>query len=259
MNLYLYLERKSFFHSLDPRTKIFLLFVTFVIGLFYQHPLYSFSVFILVLLHGLLSKSLINLKAVWKLILLISFLTILIWSLTANGRTHLFWKVSVESFLYGISSAIKISLMIIAGVIFLSTTKNEEISLGLIKMGIPYRMSFAFSTALRLVPMLAGTGATVIQAQRSRGLDLDEGNILERIKKYIPLLVPIFLSTIRNTNLLAQALESKGFGYSGKRTFYIMPEFKTADYLLSFFLIMILATAIYLKVKGYGRIEGLNI
>ena len=58
---------------------------------------------------------------------------------------------------------------------------------------------------------------------------------------------------------LALFLESKGFGYRGKRTFYIMPEFKTADYLLSFFLILILAAAIYLKIKGYGRIEGLNI
>ncbi len=259
MNLYLYLEKKSFFHSLDPRTKIFLLLATFVIGLLYQHPLYSFSILLLVLLHGIISKTLVNLQTVWKLILIIILMTIPIWSFTAKGKTILFWKVSSESFLYGISSAIEISLMIIAGVIFLSTTKNEEISLGLIKMGIPYRMSFAFSTALRLVPMLAGTGATVIQAQRSRGLDLDEGNILERIEKYIPLLVPIFLSTIRNTNLLAQALESKGFGYKGKRTFYIMPEFKTADYLLSVFLILVLALAIYLKVKGYGKIEGLNI
>ena len=259
MNLYLYLDRKSLIHSLDPRTKIFLLLVTFVIGLLYQHPLYSFSVLLLVLLHGIISKTLLNLRTVWKLILIISLLTIPIWSFTAKGKTNLFWKVSSESLLYGISSAIEISLMIIAGIIFLSTTKNEDIALGLIKIGIPYRMSFAFSTALRLVPMLAGTGATVIQAQRSRGLDLDEGNIFERIKKYIPLLVPIFLSTIRNTNLLAQALESKGFGYKGKRTFYMMTEFRTADYLISVFLILVLVAAIYLKVKGYGKIDGLKL
>ena len=67
----------------------------------------------------------------------------------------------------------------------------------------------------------------------------------ERIKKYIPLLVPIFLSTIRNTNLLAQALESKGFGYKGKSTFYMMTEFRTADYLISVFLILVLFFQFY--------------
>ena len=259
MNLYLYLEKKTSVHGLDPRTKIFILFVTFIIALLYQHPLYLFAVFFLVLLHGLISKTLINLKIVWRLILLIDFLTILIWSITAGGENIIVWRISIQSILYGISSAMKISLMIIAGIIFLSTTKNEEMALGLIRLGIPYRMSFVFSTALRLVPTLAGTGATVIQAQRSRGLDLDEGNIFERVRKYIPLLVPIFLSTIRSTNLLAQALESKGFGYKEKRSFYLMLEFKVRDYILIFFLLILLLINVYLRLKGYGRIEGLRM
>ena len=126
MNLYLYLDRKSLIHSLDPRTKIFLLLVTFVIGLLYQHPLYSFSVLLLVLLHGIISKTLLNLRTVWKLILIISLLTIPIWSFTAKGKTNLFWKVSSESLLYGISSAIEISLMIIAGIIFLSALLRDS-------------------------------------------------------------------------------------------------------------------------------------
>jgi len=258
MNLYLYLDKKTGIHNLDPRTKIFILFTTFIIALLYQHPFYSLAILILVLFHGFISKTLINLRTVWKLIVLIDFLTILIWSITAKGKSNILWRISFESVSYGISSAIKITLMIIAGMIFLSTTKNEEIALGLIRLGIPYRVSFAFSTALRLVPTLAGTGAAVIQAQRSRGLDPYEGNLFERIRKYIPLLAPIFLFTIRNTNLLAQALESKGFGYTKERTFYIMPEFKTTDYLLIIFLALFLAINIYLCFEGYGKIEGIS-
>ena len=259
MNLYLYLEKNTFIHELDPRTKMFILFATFIVALLYQHPFYLCAVLFLVLLHGLVSKTLTNLKVVWRLVLMIDFLTILIWSITAGGENIIVWRISVQSVLYGISSAMKISLMIIAGMIFLSTTRNEDMALGLICLGIPYRMSFAFSTALRLVPTLAGTGATVIQAQRSRGLDLEEGNIFERIKKYIPLLVPIFLSTIRSTNLLAKALESKGFGYKGQRSFYFMPEFKTRDYILIFLLLVFLLVNIYLRINGYGKITGLRM
>ena len=96
--------------------------------------------------------------------------------------------------------------------IFLSTTRNEEIATGLARLGIPYRFAFAVSTALRLVPTIAATGSTISQAQRSRGLDLESGNVIERIRKYMPLLIPVFVSTIRSTNVFSMALESKGFG-----------------------------------------------
>ena len=67
------------------------------------------------------------------------------------------------------------------GLIFLSTTRNEELTNGLIRMGCPYPIAFALSTALRLVPTFAGAGATIIQAQVSRGLDLESGNIFSRV------------------------------------------------------------------------------
>lgn len=252
------MNKNTFIHKLDPRTKICLLFITFILALLYHHPVYPLFLLILVLLQGIVSKTLSNLKLIWRLLLLLAILTILIWSLSAKGESLIFWRVSYQSFLYGISSALKIDLMIIAGMVFLSTTRNEEIALGLIKLGIPYRVGFAFSTALRLIPTFIGTGATVIQAQRSRGLDPNEGNIIERIRKFIPLLVPIFLSTIRSTNLLSQALESRGFGLKRERTYYLTTEFTAGDFLITFICISFLVTSIVLKFMGFGEINGLN-
>jgi energy-coupling factor transport system permease protein len=69
-----------------------------------------------------------------------------------------------------------------------------------------------------MVPTIIGTAVTVTEAQRSRGLDLESGGLLARVRTYIPLLVPIFLHTLRNTDQLAKALESRGFGARHERT-----------------------------------------
>ena len=127
-------------------------------------------------------------------------------------------ELSLSGVLYGAMVALKTDLMIVAGMVFLSTTKIEEIAEGLVRLHLPYRGAFAFATAIRLVPMIVETSHTIIQAQKSRGLDLDSGNFLERIRRHVPLVIPTLVSLIRSTNVFSMALESKGFGYSPKRT-----------------------------------------
>jgi energy-coupling factor transport system permease protein len=102
---------------------------------------------------------------------------------------------------------------------------------GLVKIGAPYVVCFAFSMALRLVPTFAQTGATVVEAQRSRGLDVQAGSLWQRMKSYIPLMAPVFLVSIRNANLMAMALEARGFGANKKRTYYLQLRMKRRDWL----------------------------
>src|SRR3712207_10320 len=162
------------------------------------NPLYELAVLALVLFFGYLSQSLVNLKRIWFILLAILVITTILWSIVGSGQTPLFLFVEREALLYGISTALRIIITVIAGMIFLSTTRNEEVAIGLVRLGIPYRFAFAVSTALRLVPTIVETGLTIGQAQRSRGLDLDSGNIISRIRKHIPLLIPVFVSTIRS-------------------------------------------------------------
>ena len=115
-------------------------------------------------------------------------------------------------------------------------------------MGLPYPVAFALSTALRLVPTFAGAGATIVQAQVSRGLDLESGSILQRAGKFIPLAVPLFIYAIRHTNLLAMALESKGFSPQAKRTLYYEPHMEWLDYTVLFSLLGFLALLLYLRL-----------
>jgi energy-coupling factor transport system permease protein len=140
--------------------------------------------------------------------------------------------------------------------IFLSTTRNEEVGIGLVRLGIPYRFAFAVSTALRLVPTVVATGLTIGQAQRSRGLDLESGNIFERIRKHLPLLVPVFVTTVRSTNVFSMALESKGFGARPGRTFFLHTAMGGKDALVMVAFVVLLAACIALRIAGTGVWKG---
>jgi energy-coupling factor transport system permease protein len=69
--------------------------------------------------------------------------------------------------------------------------------------------------------------------------------------------VPVFISTIRSTNIFGMALESKGFGARDKRTFYLVFVMNTADYVVLAFAIVFMLASIYFAILGYGQIEGL--
>jgi energy-coupling factor transport system permease protein len=250
MNLFLYLDRESPVHRLDPRTKIFLLLGSFVAAVLFSQPGPLSTLLGVLLLYGAVGKALGNLRRIWFLLVSITLISIVSWSIFARGATPLFWRVTWEGLGYGIGAAIKIDSMIISGLIFLSTTRTEEMVLGLIRLRVPYQAAFAFSLAIRMVPTIIGTAVTVTEAQRSRGLDLESGGPLARLRKHIPLLVPIFLQTLRNTDQLAKALESRGFGARRERTSYLEIGFHAADVLALSLGGMILAAFFVVRFAG---------
>lgn len=249
MDMFLYLDKDTFLHRLDPRTKLLIMFGSFVIALMFNSLPVQIGLCIVILLYGFLGKVLSNLKRIRVILFMIAFISIVLWSFTKGGDTKLLGPITEEGLLYGIIVAIKFDVMIVSGMIFLSSTKIEEISLGLVKLKLPYRGAFAFSTAIRLVPMIVGTAYTITQAQKSRGLDLDSGSIIQRIKKYVPLLIPTLVSVIRGTNIFAMALESKGFGYDSERTNYLECKFSSIDYGLIIVTLIIVVFSIYAKIK----------
>ncbi len=250
MNLFLYLDRESPVHRLDPRTKLCLLLGSFVAAVLFFQPGPLSALLAVLLLYGVVGEALGNLKRIWYLLVSIAIVSIVSWSVFTRGSTPLFWRVTWEGLRYGIGAAIKIDSMIISGLIFLSTTRTEEIVLGLIRLRVPYQAAFAFSLAIRMVPTIIGTAITVTEAQRSRGLDLESGGPLARLRKHIPLLVPIFLQTLRNTDQLAKALESRGFGARRERTSYLEIGFHARDALALALGGIILAGFFFVRFTG---------
>jgi len=231
MNPYLYESKDTRIHRLDPRTKVLILLATFVIALVPSTLPHALGALALVALYVTAARSWDTVARIRGFLLIITTFTVLIWGVIPRGEEVLWLFIRRDSLVFGVVTAIKIDAILIAGIAFLATTRNEEITIGLVRMGVPYVMCFAFSTALRLVPTFAHTGATVVEAQRSRGLELGAGSLWNRMKAYIPLMAPIFLVSIRNANLMAMALEARGFGAAKKRTFYIQLRMGAADWI----------------------------
>ena len=258
MEIYLYLDRNSLFHRLHPVTKIFGLLLLFVVGMIFNHPLYVLVLAGFVILIGGLSRSLTNLKRIRVILILLLLFCSLLWPLfLRDSDLNLLWKIGPfsiyrESMLYAVAMGLRLDMMLICGMIFLSCTRIEEFTAGLNKLGMPFVMSFALSLAFRLVPTFAATTSTVIQAQKSRGLDLESGWILSRIKKHVPLLIPIVIYAIRNADLLAMALESKSFGVRKKRTCYQEFRVTAADYIVLTFLVILNGACIYMRLNQMG-------
>jgi energy-coupling factor transport system permease protein len=229
-----------------------------VVILYFEDPLWIAPLSFLVLMHGFASGSMANLRPLRHILLVLAISSIILWNLFANGKTPLYWIVERESFFYSIGRTLVMLSLAVEGIIFLSTTRYEEFTLGLIRLGLPYRVGFAISTAFRMVPMIVASAYAVAQAQRSRGLDLDSGNIIRRVRKYLPLLVPVFLSMIRSTNTFVMALESRGFGARKNRTFYLEIGFKKKDILCIACLALLFTAATYFKMAGCGVIAGLQ-
>jgi energy-coupling factor transport system permease protein len=258
MDSEIFIDNNSLMHRLDPRTKITIFLLTFVAILLYEDPLWMLPVAFLVILQLIISGSAKNLLRIRYVLIVLSISSLVLWNLFSKGVTPLFWFLKVESFEFAIARTMLMVLMISTGMILISTTRNEELVLGMIRMGMPYRVGFAISTSLRLVPTIASSALTISQAQRSRGLDLDSGNVVERLRKFLPLLVPVFISTIRSTNIFGMALESKGFGAREKRNFYLQLKMRAADYAVLAFSVVFVVVSIYFRLAGYGMIQGLT-
>ncbi|MCJ7735379.1 MAG: energy-coupling factor transporter transmembrane protein EcfT [Anaerolineales bacterium] len=258
MNIDFYLDIDTVIHRLDGRTKIILFLASFLALVLFEDPLFILPIGLLILLQNFLARAWINIWRIRFLLFLLTITSIIMWNLFASGETHLFWFVDLESMLYSLARTMLILLMIISGLNLLSATRNEELVLAMIKLGLPYRVGFAISTSLRMVPTISSSIYTISQAQRSRGLDLEGGGILERLRKFIPILIPVFISTIRDTNVFGMALESKGFGAREDRTYYLEMVMQRNDFIVLGFCILLLGFSYYLNFSGYGDIVGLT-
>ena len=138
--------------------------------------------------------------------------------------------------------------------IFFLTTSPDMLGLALEQSGIPYEICFAFTTAVRFVPVLAEEAQTIIDAQRARGLELESGNIIRRIRNYIPILIPLIVNAIRRSMELAETMESRAWGAVKNRTNLYALRIKGRDILLivSSLIILIISvyTSIYIRVPS---------
>ena len=108
----------------------------------------------------------------------IIFATNMIVGYVSNG-----YVLTSSIVIYSASLAFRFIVLMSSFSIFFLTTSPDDLSLALQQSHIPYEFCFAFTTAIRFVPVLATEAQTIMDAQKSRGLELEKGNFLKRIRK----------------------------------------------------------------------------
>jgi len=256
MPIYIYLDKNTPIHSLNPVTKILSLILLFISPMLVIHPLYFLPYAMFLLWVGWASQSLANIRKVWPFLASIFTVTFLIWTFFHEGKEVLVrfgpLTIAKESILLGSGVGMRLDLLLIAGIIFLSTIKVEEFALGLNSLGLPYTVCFMLSLAFRLVPVFMDSAFTIVQAQKSRGLEFSRRNILQRIRLYVPIIIPVFMTALRKADQMAIALESKGFGFRKKRPF--PAKFRLQDCVAIVLVLSINVLYLILWKEGMGRI-----
>jgi energy-coupling factor transport system permease protein len=165
--------------------------------------------------------------------------------------------LTTKAIVASLSMSLRFIILLSSFSIFFMTTSPDDIGLAMEKLHLPYSLSFTFITAVRLVPTMAVDAQTIIDAQRSRGLELEKGNTFKRIKNYIPILIPLIVCAIRRSIELAEALESRAFSLEKKRESLITLKMRSIDYFVSFLSITFIIASIY--IHNYIQLPSFEI
>ena len=238
-------KKLSPIHRLDPRAKFIISCIIFALALVFTELLSVVILFIaqlpLIFLAKIQKEWFRSLRGGLFLTLII-FFTHLIFGYVSNN-----FQLTSTLLIYSIAMALRFATLMSSFSLFFLTTSPDDLSLALEQSHVPYEFCFAFTTAVRFVPVLANEAQTIMDAQKSRGLELEKGNFFKRIRNYIPILIPLIVGAIRRSLELAEAMESRAFGAKEKRTNLYILRIKRADYIALIFSFTILTIAIYIR------------
>ncbi len=259
MSASLYRHVDSVAHRRHPVAKLLALPLLFVVPLAFNDPAWALATLVLCFAVVLAAAALPSLRSMANLGAILLVMSTLLWALMLPDREAV-WTLgpiyaSPTSLRYGLAMGLRLNALLMLGAAWVTSTRPEEFTYALRRVGVPATATLALSLTFRLVPMLSATAQTVTQAQIARGLDLRSGGLLRRIGRYVPLIVPILAYAMRSADDLTRALESRGLGAASReRTEYYEYRWNAGDVLLLVGAVALAAAAVYLRLRGYGEI-----
>lgn len=258
-----YYPGDSFLHRMDPRAKI-LCTMIFIVAIFLANNLWSYllvagSTFLAIAMSGV-PASLIW-KAIKPLWIILVF-TMGIHVLTTPGNELFTWKfihISEEGIRNGLIMTLRLVFLIAFSSLLTYTTSPivltdgiEALLMPFKRFGVPaHELAMMMTIALRFIPTLLEETDRIMKAQSSRGADFVNGNLWQRAKNMVPLLVPLFISAFRRADDLATAMEARCYRGGEGRTKMHQLAYTWRD--RNAFLAVILVTALLLGLYIYFK------
>lgn len=244
----LYSRRITPFHKLHPLTKLLCASCLLIAPLFVSDLRGSASYLAACLVMVILARAWPSVRALLPIILMMAVVTVLVWPLFWRGGEEVasFAGLSItdEGLFRGPAMASRLVSLVLTGVVFLTVTRVEEFMAALRMLGLPFVFTFTLMLSFRLTPTFISTVGTIRDAQKARGHTIDQGNVIRRAIKHLPLIVPVILHALRATDILSMALESRAFGKKANRTSILRLSFTWRDPLAYAVSALVLAAAV---------------
>jgi energy-coupling factor transport system permease protein len=259
--LTLYVPSATPLHRLHPVTRLWGLVAVIVAAFLVERPLVLAPLLVAMLALVVAAGGAANLRRFRLMFLLVFVFTLLVWTFfygTPGVPTR-------AGLLFGLSTAVRLSTFLAAGLAFLTTTRVEEIAyaLGWLRVPVPfrseplrlpYKVGFTMVLAFRLVPVFFDAALSVVQAQRCRGLPMSRGGPLTRLRRFVPVIVPVFIGGLRRADRMAMALELRGFNSGRPRTTYLRARLAPRDAVAGAIAAAVLAAYVVLWLFGAGAL-----
>ena len=239
-----YFPGTSLAHRLDPRTKL-LLTVIYIVALFCAKSFFSYLLIALVLftgikVSGVAPKALV--RGLKPILFIICFTAVLNLFYTPGETLASFWifKITKEGIFTAFFMVLRITMLIMGTFLLTYTTSpialtdGMEALLGPLKrVKVPvHELAMMMSIALRFIPTLIEETDKIMSAQKARGADFESGNLLQRARALVPILVPLFISAFRRADELAVAMECRCYhGGEGRTKLHVL-RYQLRDYLV---------------------------
>lgn len=256
-----YYPASSFTHKCDPRTKILFL-IGFITAIFLSKNFYALgacaAVFVLVACFSKIPfKSL--LKSVKAVLFLLIFTAILNLFFQKEGEVVFEWtviKLTKEGLYATAFLAVRLFLLVLASSLLTLTTTPVALTDGLESLLAPLKwikfpvhdLALVMSIALRFIPILTDETARIMNAQKARGADFENGSLGDRIKAIIPILIPLLVSAFRRADELGDAMDARCYSGSVNRTKYKKLTFTWRDALAGALLVALIVGVVLLKL-----------
>jgi len=181
-----------------------------------------------------------------KLLLVLIVMLVTIQAIFQTGETVLFGPVTLEGLIYGFLISYRLITLFLLMPLVIMTTDIYYISLGLVKLGMPYKYAYMATTALNMVPTLQEEIQTIMEAKKLRASTVyEDGNILQKMKAYPTLVVPLVIGTMRRANQMGIAMDARSFASSKSRTYLLDTHMRNSDWVA---MALVIASAIAMTV-----------
>lgn len=253
-----YIPGDSFIHKLDPRVKI-IISIIYIINLFLINNFIGYIfVAAFTLMAIIISKvpfSFIykGLKPIFILIIITALLNIF---MTSGGDVIYKWHF-ITIYENGLRLAgfmvVRLIFLIVGTSLLTFTTSPIELTDGiesllnpLKKVGVPaHELAMMMTIALRFIPTLMDETDKIMKAQMARGADFESGNLIQRAKSLIPLLVPLFISSFRRAEDLSMAMEARCYRGGENRTRLKQLRFTNKDIIAAIIVAVLVILSIW--------------